>query len=166
LFPDPLQTDALASLIDVLPTLASIAGVQADAMNGLRGVDLTPVFSDPNHRPQGALHFTYDDDFLPEPRVPGFIRAFRTEDLKYAVYFDPINAEFEYELYDLRADPLERRNLAFPAHADQHLTILKKCHQQLREIMQRNQTLPESVEWPAQPDPSSMLGAMLEKEVN
>lgn len=156
LFPQARQTNALAGLIDILPTLAAVAGAPERATNGLRGVDLSPVLDDPETTVQDVLHFTYDDDFLPEPRVPGFIRALRTERWKYAVYFDPINAEFEYELYDLQADPLELRNLAHPKHLEQAREKLTEMHKRLFAIMQRNQTVPQTVEWPDQPDPSAM----------
>ena len=145
-FPRPLATDALAGLVDLLPTLAAVARAPAEVRRGFRGVDLTPVFSDPARQVQDSVHFTYDDDFLPDVGVPKYIRALRTRDWKYAVYFHPILAQFEYECYDLRADPLEVRNLAHPKHAAN--APLASLHARLYETMVRNRTLPQSVEWP------------------
>jgi choline-sulfatase len=138
LFPSEARTDALASLIDLLPTMLSIAGAEAPAE--LRGRDLTPVLAaaaDPRSREneagvdlspvtehsapaasvQDAIHFTYDDHQAGTatrnaPGQPNRIRAIRTERAKYAVYFDPEGrASSEYELYDLERDPLEVDNL-------------------------------------------------------
>ena len=44
LFPGPAETEALASLVDLLPTITSLAGADA-AGAGLRGRDLTPVLA-------------------------------------------------------------------------------------------------------------------------
>jgi arylsulfatase A-like enzyme len=138
LFPRETRTDALASLIDVLPTMLSLAG--RDAPEELRGHDLTPVLAaaaDPRaagdagevdlspvtEHPapapsvQDAIHFTYDDHQAGTatrnaPGQPNRIRAIRTERGKYAFYFDPDGqASSEYELYDLDRDPLEVENL-------------------------------------------------------
>src|SRR6185436_6948853 len=41
LYPEPGSTGAMASLIDVLPTLASLAGVPEPEQYGFKGKDLT-----------------------------------------------------------------------------------------------------------------------------
>ena len=88
LFPRPAGSDALVSLVDVLPTMLSMAegaGDGAAAEADLRGKDLTPILADravasreragispvdltsvlehPEPAPsvQDAIHFTYDD---------------------------------------------------------------------------------------------------------
>jgi arylsulfatase A-like enzyme len=138
LYPREVSTDALASLVDVLPTMLSLGG--AGRPDELRGHDLTPILaaaSDPRARSdagnvdlspvtenanparlvQDAIHFTYDDHQAGTatrnaPGQPNRIRAIRTATGKYAFYFDP-NGEksSEYELYDLERDPLEVENL-------------------------------------------------------
>jgi arylsulfatase A-like enzyme len=140
LFPRPAETEALASLVDVLPTMLNLAGGEAP-VNGLRGRDLSPVIAaaaEPerervgrspvdlspvldHHSPQAtvqdAIHFTYDDHqagtaMREAPGQPNRIRAIRTATEKYAVYFDPAGrAAREYEMYDLDRDPIERDNL-------------------------------------------------------
>jgi arylsulfatase A-like enzyme len=141
LFPKSTRTDALASLVDVLPTVLRVAGHEAP--DGLRGKDLTPILADaaaPNAGPQSsngdaidfsaisahpspapsvreAVHFTYDDHqaataMQNAPGQPNRIRSVRTTEAKYAVYFDPEGrAQPEYELYDLTRDPYEVVNL-------------------------------------------------------
>jgi choline-sulfatase len=140
LFPRPAQTAALASLVDVLPTMLSLAGREGP-VGGLRGRDLSPVIaaaSDPERdrvgrspvelspvlehpapdaTVQDAVHFTYDDHqagtaMREGPGQPNRIRAIRTATEKYAVYFDPAGrVSSEYEMYDLDRDPIERENL-------------------------------------------------------
>jgi choline-sulfatase len=87
LFPERSETDALASLIDLAPTIAGIAGAELDGPdgNGIRGRDLAPVLAEratpqgerlraagadldavaehPSPAPsvQEEIHFTYDD---------------------------------------------------------------------------------------------------------
>lgn len=139
LFPEPAETSALASLIDVLPTVASIAG--AAAPDGIQGHDLTPIVADraapererigrtpvdlspvadhpaPAPSVQELIHFTYDDHqagtAAPEaPGQPNRVRSVFDEHVKYAVYLDPAGkAAPEYELYDLANDPDEADNL-------------------------------------------------------
>jgi arylsulfatase A-like enzyme len=139
LFPRAATTDALASLIDVVPTLVSVARAQGD--DGLRGKDLTPILSAcasadaerlersgvdlravtdhgrPRQSVQDAVHFTYDDHQAATalqnvPGQPNRIRAVRDRSMKYAFYFDPDGrARPEYEMYDLERDPYEETNL-------------------------------------------------------
>jgi choline-sulfatase len=140
LFPQAATTDAPASLVDLVPTLLSLAG--ADAGNAvLDGVDLSPVLARHAGPDREALDrlpvsvpavtdadtvldavrddvvFTYDDHqagtaFQDAPGQPNRIRCLRDARFKYAVYLDPAGrARPEYEMYDLDADPVEARNL-------------------------------------------------------
>src|SRR5262245_54182671 len=138
LYPNGAETRALGSLVDVLPTMLRVGGIQP--ADGLRGRDLTPVLADAaapdreslrrvpvaltpvtDHAAPAAsvrdhVHFTYDDHqagtaMTEAPGQPNRIRAIRTESAKYAFYFDPHGRQpSEYELYDLERDPLEADN--------------------------------------------------------
>jgi choline-sulfatase len=112
---DAARTESLASLVDLLPTMLSLAG--ADAPGDLRGHDLSPILADPAASVRDAVHFTYDDHQAATasqdaPGQPNRIRAIRTQEAKYALYYDP-NGERrpEHELYDLAVDPNETENL-------------------------------------------------------
>lgn len=138
LFPRGAETEAPASLIDLVPTLLGLAGaLAACTLDGaslcgvlarhatadpqaLRaaGVDLGGVLDTPPAEAarEHAL-FTYDDHQAgtaqPEgPGQPNRIRCARDRHWKYAVYLDPNGRVApEYELYGLQADPHEARNL-------------------------------------------------------
>ncbi|HEX8648762.1 MAG TPA: sulfatase-like hydrolase/transferase [Thermoleophilaceae bacterium] len=139
LFPRARETAAPAGLVDVVPTLAALLGL--DPPPGLAGADLTPVIArhadagdealeaagvdlaaaarhpEPRDSVQDASAFVYEDhkagtafeDVVPRPNR---IRALRERGWKYAVYTDPTGeSEPQFELYDLADDPHERRNL-------------------------------------------------------
>jgi choline-sulfatase len=139
LFPRPAETDALASLVDLVPTVATLCGAEAPA--AAQGVDLGPVlahhaaperealtrsgadFAPLLERTEAApsvrecVHFTFDDHqaATAQPEAPGQpnrIRCVRDARTKYAVYLDPDGKESpQYELYDLERDPYEQLNL-------------------------------------------------------
>jgi arylsulfatase A-like enzyme len=167
LYPQPQSTDALASLIDVLPTLASLTGVPEPEQYGFQGRDLSPILADPGATVQDVLHFTYEDDVFPV-KAADCIRAIVEPDWKYAVYYDPFSgAPTEYEMYDLRQDPLEMTNLAHASHAspasDAHRARL---HRRLIDVMEANGTTPDEIGWPAIDEyrPSTMVAAASEDE--
>jgi choline-sulfatase len=150
LFPEPQSTDAFASLVDIVPTLASIAGTPEPEQYGFKGLDLSQVLSDPSASVQDVLHFTYEDDVFP---VSGAdcIRAIVERDWKYAVYYDPHTAApVEYEMYDLKRDPLEMTNLAHPSHSTPATAAERlRLHQRLTDVMQRQGTTPDEIRWPS-----------------
>jgi arylsulfatase A-like enzyme len=163
LFPSETRTDALASLIDLLPTMLTLAG--RDVPDDLRGHDLTPVLAaaaDPRARGNGngvdlspvsahpapaasvqdAIHFTYDDHQAGTatrnaPGQPNRVRAVRTERTKYALYFDPEGrASSEYELYDLERDPLEVDNLVNVRTGEPRSSNARALRQELDEQLE------------------------------
>lgn len=119
LYPEGAETDSLASLVDVLPTVASLAKVPGPERWIFRGRDLTPVLLDPTAEVQDAVLYTYDDQRAGNTQLedpagqPNHIRALIKKNVKYAVYEDPSGeVPSEYEWYDLAADPAETANLA------------------------------------------------------
>jgi arylsulfatase A-like enzyme len=158
LFERPAETDAIASLVDVFPTLATLAGADTSACD-VRGRDLTPIVARharagsellngvaPADSVRESIHFTYDDHqagtaFKNVSGQPNRIRAVRDKRMKYAVYFDPSDgAAPEYELYDLERDPLEVDNIADTAPvkraemAEQLAAVAAECGTDLPAI--------------------------------
>jgi choline-sulfatase len=141
LFPGGATSNGPVSLVDLVPTLLSLAGAApGDAV--LDGHDLVPVLARHAAPDRAALErvpvefasavtdaaagsdavredvlFTYDDHqagtaFQEAPGQPNRIRCVRDRRWKYAVYLDPSGrSRPEYECYDLEADPAEAHNL-------------------------------------------------------
>ncbi|WP_187368738.1 sulfatase-like hydrolase/transferase [Baekduia soli] len=116
LFPEPRTSDALVSLVDLVPTLLGLSGAPGDPA-AFDGIDLGPVLRGERDGVRDAVLFTYDDHqagtFMQEaPGQPNRIRCVRDRRWKYAIYVDPAGtAPAEYELYDLQSDPDEALNL-------------------------------------------------------
>ncbi len=149
LFPEPQTTESYGCLIDILPTLASIGDVPNTERFNFRGHDLTPILEDPSAEVQDYVHFTYEDDAFPVDAA-NCIRAIVEKDWKYAVYYDPFKGNpVEYEMYDLKNDPLESTNLAHPtnfkpAYAEER----RRLHNRLLEVMETHGTSPEEIAFP------------------
>ena len=159
IFPSPVQTQALASHVDILPTFYNLLGTmnQDDPSNETAplnrefvGQDITPILDHPescdttDH--ESCIHFNYDD--IPCPNCPSIVRCIRTARYKYAVYFAPNGQDADWELYDLQKDPLENHNLA---GMNEYERIQAALETQLVERMKHYQTLPVQFEWPPKP---------------
>jgi len=143
-FPEPVRTPALASLVDLLPTLASIAGVPAPA--GTVGVDLTPVLAGTAESVQEGVVWVYDDFAGVQPSIANKLRALRTRRWTYVVYFSPTcGTPPEFELYDLDTDPDQMNNLLNPVQVT--VELWETLHAQLTELSRRKGTLP--LHWPS-----------------
>ncbi len=151
LFPKPVQTSALASTVDIMPTLATICGVPKRKIPTLRGVDLTPILrnamnhpDNPTRKVQDSVLFTHDDDFLGLfVHEPSHVRCLREERWKIVLYFDPKGVEASvYELYDLQTDPLEKNNLAHPDNPSYNADMLAQMKVKLEAKMEETKTTP------------------------
>ena len=91
-----------AELLDIYPTLLDLSGLEADSR--LEGHSLRPQLEDANAPRIWPAITTHNHDN----------HSVRSEDWRYIRY-----ADGSEELYDLRSDPNEHRNLAQdPAHAE------------------------------------------------
>lgn len=126
LFPKPQSTDALVSHVDFLPTLATLAKAPKSARGEWQGRDYSQLVLRPKSaKPvQGYVVFTYDDFQSgqakpPYPKPPNHIVSIREGRWKLARYYDKSRKDpkpTEWEMYDLKTDPEEKRNLAYPGH--------------------------------------------------
>jgi choline-sulfatase len=146
------QTDSLVSLIDLLPTLANLAGVPDMDRWVFKGKDLSPILSNPSAEVQNHIHFTYEDLYFFVPAA-NHMRAIVEKRWKYAVYYDIYtNAPFEYEMYDL-AVPRDEREVVNLGHPDTPVTPevareRERLHQKLIHVMETLGTLPHEITWP------------------
>lgn len=154
LFPQPARTDSFASLLDLLPTVAGLAGVESSALRGrgVRGLDLAPVLADPEVSVQDAVLFTYDDwfgeDFQRRIRgVPNHIRGIREGTWAYAVYFTLDGSAFDHELYDLASDPGQLVNLLSPSPSSAAAREAMRLHARLSTMLEAAKALPAGFDW-------------------
>jgi choline-sulfatase len=147
LFPkdaDYKSTAQLATLVDIMPTLATLTG--STPPDDLRGVNLLPLLQE-DSPVQDAILFTFDDTKAGATNMPSVVKAanrircIRTADWKYTHYFDALGGyPDQYELYDLNKDPVEANNLAYdPAYAKQRAAMA----QQLQELEREKLLMPQ-----------------------
>jgi arylsulfatase A-like enzyme len=123
LFKKAQTTDALVSHVDFLPTLASLVNAPASARTSWQGVDYSDQILSRTPKPsQSYTVFTYDDYQSgqangPYPRPPNHVVSIREQRYKLARYYDA-NGKVpdQWEMYDLKTDPLERVNIAYKHH--------------------------------------------------
>ncbi len=150
LFPQSRESDALVSLVDLVPTLLGLTGDSPDPER-FDGRDLGPLLRGERDAVRDAVLFTYDDHqagtaFQNVSGQPNRIRCVRDERWKYAVYLDPSGAAApEYELYDLEGDPNEELNLAHK-HTGRGRTVAaererRRLHERLAEACAASGTL-------------------------
>ena len=112
---------------DVAPTLLDFAGIEPSTLNQGRSLrpwlrELTEEDSDARERGWRSEVFT--EHLWRHPEIPR-TEALRSDDWKYIRYLD--HPEYE-ELYDLRSDPREERNLARLAeHAERLADLSARC---------------------------------------
>ncbi|MBS1910458.1 MAG: sulfatase-like hydrolase/transferase [Bacteroidetes bacterium] len=159
LYPTPQTTDSLAGLIDIMPTLATIAGVPNPESYIFKGKDLAPILANPTTEVQDFVHFTYDDLYFYVPG-PNHIRCITEKGWKYAVYYDIYDGrQPEYEMYNLVADPSETRNLAFPSVFESLSPEMQavvsgeraRLHEKLTQAILDLGTMPDMITWPRGP---------------
>ena len=113
---------ALALHIDVAPTLLDLAGVPVPP--DMQGKSLLPLLK--NADAPLRDEFFYEHLYAHGPQPPSHIErseGVRTRDWKYIAYPDQTGTGRE-QLFDLRADPLERRDLATdPAQAERLIAL-------------------------------------------
>ena len=124
LFPGPVKTRALASLIDLMPTVATLAGVQNRGQYDFMGRDLTPIIqgrrrtpatippgrcrtpsTSPRTRPSARR-----SSASPATSAASARRTGRSPSTSTRAATKPS----QFELYDLVNDPLELHNMGNP----------------------------------------------------
>jgi len=140
LFRKPRSEDALVSHVDFLPTLANLIAAPGSAREKWQGRDYSSEVLKGSTREPGQQYvvFTYDDFQAgqasgPHIPPPNHIVAIREQRWKLARYYDVDgNVADEWEMYDLRDDPLETTNLADPGY-----TRTSKQKQQLERLQKK-----------------------------
>jgi arylsulfatase A-like enzyme len=122
--PAGMKSDALCQLFDLCPTLLGMAGVPAPATAD--GKDLGPVIRGEKKDVRDATLHAYKD----------VQRAVRTHDAKLIEY--SVNGVRTTQLFDLKNDPWEMKNLADdPAHSEQLKALRAKLETLQKEYSAR-----------------------------
>lgn len=161
-FNEGIEVDHLVGLVDILPTLATIAGLSKEEKKQFefQGHDFSQTLLDPEHHTQHHLLFCYDDGVNDETLSPSgainAIRSIRTKHWKYAVYYASqendgqviTEKDFQYELYHLKEDPDEITNLLPVGGEVSHHAKKKQkeLHEKLTKKMECTKTTPKH--WP------------------
>jgi len=131
LFRNPVESEAMVSHVDFLPTLANLFGAPPSARADWQGVDYSQIVMDPQApATQKYVVFTYDDYQSGQPKGPypgplNHIVSIREERYKLAEYYSLDHPDLapQWEMYDLLENPEETRNLAWSGH---HMTDHQK----------------------------------------
>jgi arylsulfatase A-like enzyme len=112
--------ERIALNIDIAPTILKLAGLQVPEK--MQGIDLLAKdFPD-------RKAFFYEHTFMGSPRLPK-IEGLVRKDIKYMNF-----TEHQYEqLYDLKKDPLEKKNLAADPRYAKQLETLRKQYLAFKE---------------------------------
>ena len=146
-----LVSTTLVSSIDVLPTIAEMAGIECSAYH-YRGKSLVPCLRDDHQHSDTAdstddeILFTFDEPLAP-PGIPGFLRCIRGRTVKYAVYFTLDGQIVEYEMYDLSKDPYEMINLCGTPNMMEPDDRWYDCHERLTQLMLKMGAVPSEFDW-------------------
>jgi arylsulfatase A-like enzyme len=109
LFPSGATIPAIASQVDLLPTLASAVELDRGRPSPLSGLDLMPLLRDGRSLQREAVYLQASGARRMS-RAEQWLAGLRTERYKYVRGMH--NDALPEELYDLETDPNERQNLA------------------------------------------------------
>jgi arylsulfatase A-like enzyme len=152
LYPEPVQTEAFYDHLDLLPTVLDLAGV-ANPNSYALGSSIVPVIKDASRTVRDHTLFSFDDLFFIPPHFPNVhIRAIRSGDWTYAVYFDAAGGGIEYELYNIKSDPLQLKNLAYGTPKADVRKEWSRQHRILTRSLIEASNLPDSFAWPLDPE--------------
>jgi len=151
LFPEPRETEAFYDHLDLLPTILDLAGI-ANPESYALGKSIVPIMKKPSTSVRDHTVFSFDDVFFLPADVPGgHIRAIRKGDWTYAVYFGMEGGKAEYELYNIKSDPLQLENLANGTPGPGAIKEWARLHRILTGSLIGASNLPDSFAWPLAP---------------
>ncbi|MCG8633720.1 MAG: sulfatase-like hydrolase/transferase [Desulfobacterales bacterium] len=154
----PVRSDALIGLVDIMPTLASIAGWTEEELDAsgykLQGADFSAAILEPGASTQSDVLLTFQGNPFAGSGETGHIRAIFDGKYKYGVYFNSpetpddsndkaksIKPDPQYEMYNLEADPNEMENLLFNP-TNENLEKAKEMYARLTALLEKNDMAP------------------------
>lgn len=123
---EPAVCDSLTQLLDLYPTTAALCGLPAQ--DRLQGEDISALVDDPAN----AIH---DEILNVSPMQNGFLM--RTQDWAFIQYNE--DASGGVELFDMREDPKQYKNLANdPEYADQVANFKSRLTDRLMDLREND----------------------------
>jgi hypothetical protein len=114
----------MALNIDLAPTILELAGKPVPA--GMQGKSLVAVLRDPQQPLRDDFFYEHLYRHKAEPIAPS--EGVRSRDWEYIVYVDQEGSDRE-EMYNLRSDPFEMKNLAGVAQHRGQLETMRRQHE-------------------------------------
>ena len=151
LFPEPVQTEAFYDHLDLLPTILDLAGIP-DPNSYALGHSIVPVIKNPSAAVKEHTAFSFDDLFFLPIGFPGaHIRAIREGEWTYATYFGLDGSGLDYELYNIKSDPLQLKNLLHATPSADVRREWTRLHRMLTARFVDAGNLPDAFAWPIEP---------------
>lgn len=131
LFRGPRQVEEMVQNIDLAPTLLELAGVPVPEY--MDGRSIAPLLRNEPVKWRDAIYYEYywEWNYPQTPTVLGI----RTDQYKYIFYHGVWDID---ELYDVRNDPYETRNLALDP---EHRELVRQLRQRLFDWLERENAL-------------------------
>jgi len=109
---NPVKCDQLVEFVDIYPTLCEMAGLEIP--EGLEGISAVPLMSEPEKPWKNAVfsQFLRSRIWLAPDGIPYHGYAIRSNEFLYVEWINENSKELTTtELYDLKKDPLENKNV-------------------------------------------------------
>lgn len=127
---NPVRTDQLVEFVDIYPTLCELAGLEIP--DGLDGISAVPLFTEPAKPWKSAVFCQYlrSRIWLGPDGIPYHGHAIRSNDFLYVEWINENSGELAAtELYDLKKDPQENKNvISDPGYAEVVNDMAKRLH--------------------------------------
>ena len=122
--------DDMVLNIDISPTILELAGVTTPGI--IQGTSLLSLVNGKKTKKRDSI---FCEHLMKNPKIPDS-ECIRTENWKFIRY--PKHPEF-IELYDLKADPWEERNLAnHPQYKNKIVVFQQQCDQKIMQLTKGN----------------------------
>ena len=125
----------MATIMDIYPTVLSVAGVEAPKSHVLDGQDMKTLFqgkADKKHRDDFLMHF-------PHAHNSSYFTTYRKGEWKLIYHYNPdTDGVPTYQLYNLQEDPYEKHELS----AENPKMVRKMCKLMIARLKKENAVYP------------------------
>lgn len=143
----PAETQSPVGLVDLMPTLASIAGWTKEEPENdiyLQGIDFSETVLHPDKSTQDCVLYSYQakSPYAEPDPISNNIRAIFAGTWKYGVYYNAgPDPEPQYEMYNLENDPAELHNRLFDPN-EEDIKKAEEMYEKLTKALKRTDMAP------------------------